>query len=275
VKTPRKLSLISVHDYGRETHAAYYEIVVDGETFDWVARIYSRKEELHAIVDKIIQADPEAGLPEQRYKARERVGNVIHVEKKGTAASEEKARAASQAWVREAMREHRHKPKDAGTLMSLALPLPWPMLPSFADLKRGLREFVLMALAYTTTTRNNMLQQIIDAMDAGAGAALWRIYDGARPASGGAATTLLAELTCSDPSATKAAGVLTFSAITSDASANATGTATWMRIVDSTGTFAVDGSVNTAGSDLNLNSTSITIAQQVDITSATITEGNP
>ena len=67
---------------------------------------------------------------------------------------------------------------------------------------------------------------------------------------------------------------MTFSAITADASANATGTATWARLVDSTGTCAVDMNVGTSGSDLNLNSTSISTGQEVSITSAVITEGN-
>lgn len=132
-----------------------------------------------------------------------------------------------------------------------------------------------MALAFATTLRNNMLDQIKTALDAGAGAALIRIYDGTRPATGGAATTLLAELTCTDPAAPAAAsGVLTFSAITQDASANATGTATWFRMVDSAATFVMDGNVGTSGSDLNLTTVSIVSTQPVSISSATITAGN-
>jgi hypothetical protein len=44
--------------------------------------------------------------------------------------------------------------------------------------------------------------------------------------------------------------------------------------VDSTGTCCIDGNVGTSGSDLNLNSTSITSGQNVAVTSFTITEGN-
>lgn len=132
-----------------------------------------------------------------------------------------------------------------------------------------------MALGIATTVRNGMLDQIKTALDAGVGAALIRIYDGVRPATGGPATTLLAEPTCSDPSAAAAAsGVLTFSAITQDSSANATGTATWFRMVDSAGNFVLDGSVGTSGSDLNLTTTSIVATQPVSISSATITAGN-
>ncbi len=133
-----------------------------------------------------------------------------------------------------------------------------------------------MALAFATTLRNAMLDEITAALDAGSGAALIRIYDGSRPATGGTATTLLAELTCTDPAAGSASsGVLTFSSITQDSSANATGTATWFRMVDSNASFVMDGSVGTSGSDLNLTTTSIVATQPVSISSATITAGNP
>lgn len=132
-----------------------------------------------------------------------------------------------------------------------------------------------MALAFPVAIRNGWLDNINTALNAGAGAALIRIYDGTRPATGGTATTLLAELTCTYPAAAAAAsGVLTFSAITQDSSANATGTATWFRMVDSTAGFVMDGNVGTSGSDLNLTTTSIVATQPVSISSATITAPN-
>ena len=132
-----------------------------------------------------------------------------------------------------------------------------------------------MAISYATTLRNARLDQVNTAMNAGAGAAMLRIYDGTRPATGGTATTLLAELTFSDPAAAAASGgQLTASAITQDASANATGTATWFRVVDSAGTFVMDGNVGTSGSDLNLTTTSITSGQPVSVSSFVITEAN-
>lgn len=157
-------------------------------------------------------------------------------------------------------------------LRGYAIPLPVDLLGEFlAWLLRP-----LLALAFSTTTRNEMVQRVQVNIDLGAGAGLFRIYDSTRPATCGTATTLLAELTFSDPCAPSASGgVLTMSAITADASANATGTATWFRNVDSTGTCVVDGNVGTSGSDLNLNSTSIATGQQVSVTSDVITEGNP
>ena len=133
-----------------------------------------------------------------------------------------------------------------------------------------------MTLGLAAALRNAMLDEITARQDGGAGAGLLRFYDGSRPATGGAATTLLAELTLSDPSAAAASGgVLTYNAITADPSANATGTATWFRVVDSAGTHVYDGSVGTSGEDINLNTTSIVAGAQVSVSSLTITAPNP
>jgi hypothetical protein len=130
-----------------------------------------------------------------------------------------------------------------------------------------------MALGLNETLRNNRLDEIT--ARAGASAKL-RIYNGTRPATGGAATTLLAELTCNATFAAAASGaVLTLNAITSDTNADATGTATWFRIVQSDGTTHVlDGSVGVSGSDINFDSVSFVAGGTVAITSLTITEGN-
>ena len=84
---------------------------------------------------------------------------------------------------------------------------------------------------------------------------------------------LLAELRFANPASGAASnGVITFSAITPDSAANATGTATWFRALKSDGTSAIwDGSVDTAGATLNLNTTSIVINAQVSVTSLTFT----
>ena len=130
-----------------------------------------------------------------------------------------------------------------------------------------------MALAYSTSLRNARQDAITTAIGA---SGLLRIYDGVRPASGGAATVLLAELAYSAVFApAAAAGVLTANAITQDSSANATGTPTWFRGVTSAGLFVIDGSIAASGSDLNMTPASITITQPVQVTSFVITEGNP
>ncbi len=131
-----------------------------------------------------------------------------------------------------------------------------------------------MALGMAVGLRNARL----DAITSFAGAsALLRFYDGTRPATGGAATTLLAELVCNATFAPAASGgTLTLNAIASDAAANATGTATWFRLVKADGTTHVtDGNIGTSGSDINLNTVFIVSGGPVGQASFVITEGNP
>jgi len=133
-----------------------------------------------------------------------------------------------------------------------------------------------MSLGFNVLLRNARADQITVARDAGAAAGSFRIYNGTRPATGGAVTTLLAELTLSDPSAPAAAsGVLTANAIADDTSADNTGTATWYREVDSNGVHVMDGDVGLSGSDLNLNDVNLVTGVNVSVTSNVITEGNP
>jgi len=103
-----------------------------------------------------------------------------------------------------------------------------------------------------------------------------RFYSGTRPATGGTATTLLAELTMNVTMAPAASGgVLTMNAITG-ANASSTGTGAWWRLLKSDGTTIVmDGDLATSGSDLNITSTAFVSGQPVAASSWTITEGNP
>lgn len=131
-----------------------------------------------------------------------------------------------------------------------------------------------MALGINATVRSNEMDEITTAVDAGAGAGLLKIYDGTRPATGGAITTLLVTLTMTDPSFPAASGgIITANTITG-AVGVAASTATWFRLEDSNGVQVVDGDVGISGSDLNLTSTSITIGGQVDVTSMVLTAGN-
>jgi hypothetical protein len=130
----------------------------------------------------------------------------------------------------------------------------------------------MAALGYVTTLRNARLDQITSAVGA---SGLIRIYDGTQPSTGGAATTLLAELACSATFAPAAStSTLTANTITQDSSANATGTATWGRLTTSGGTAVADFTAGTSGS-LVLTTASIVITQPVSISSFIITEGNP
>lgn len=130
-----------------------------------------------------------------------------------------------------------------------------------------------MTIGLSTAVRNAMLDSITT--QAGA-SALLRIYDGTRPATGGTATNKLAELTCASVlAAASSGGVLTLNAIT-QAAALLSGTATWFRLVKADGTTVImDGSVSTAGADVNLNSVAISSGASVSVTSGSITAGNP
>ncbi len=101
-----------------------------------------------------------------------------------------------------------------------------------------------------------------------------RIFDGTQAANADTAVgaqVLLAELTLNSTAfGAASAGVATANAITSDTSANATGTASWFRVVKSDGTTVLfDGSVGTSGCNLNLASTSIVAAATVAVASLT------
>lgn len=129
-----------------------------------------------------------------------------------------------------------------------------------------------MALAYVTTLRNARLDEIIAAIGA---SGLLRVFSGTQPATGGAETTLLAELPLSATAApAAAAGVLTFSAITDEASALVTGTPTWARLCTSGGAAVVDMTAGVGGGDLNFNG-GIVAGGTVSVSSFIITDGTP
>jgi len=119
---------------------------------------------------------------------------------------------------------------------------------------------------------------IVDLCDVG-GAGKLRIYDGTQPTDADTAIgaqVKLAELTLGNPAFGAAAdanpgGRATANAVTADTSADATGTATWFRVVNFSGVTLWDGSVGTSGADMNLNSVSITLGANVSISSWTFT----
>ena len=124
-----------------------------------------------------------------------------------------------------------------------------------------------MAVNYSTTLKTTRMTAVRDAIDGGTGAGTIEI------GTSGMAT-VLAVLTLSDPCGTVSSGVLTFSAITADSSADATGTAAEARIKDSSGNVIVSGlTVGTSGSNINLNTTSITAGGTVSLSAASITHG--
>jgi len=138
-----------------------------------------------------------------------------------------------------------------------------------------------MALApsITLAARNLACDSVVDLVDAGNEAGQLRIYAGPKPVNADAGlsgNTQLAQLTMSDPAfGTAANGQAIAGPIVSDASADATGTATFFRIGSmNSGAFTpiIQGEVGTANSDLNLNSTAIAAGGVVAVSSLTYTQ---
>lgn len=134
-----------------------------------------------------------------------------------------------------------------------------------------------MATRIPTNVRNAMVNAAVDLIDAGPAAGTVQIRTGAQPASAGSAATgtLLGTLTLSDPAFVDAVnGTATASAVTGDSSADASGTAGWFRVLDSTGATVMDGSITGAGGggDMILDSTAIVAGGTISVTSWTVTQ---
>jgi hypothetical protein len=124
---------------------------------------------------------------------------------------------------------------------------------------------------YSNTCDNAEADAIGSALDSG----YIRIYDGAQPADADTAVgaqVLLAELRFgADAFPSALAGLITANAITSDASANATGTASWARILASNGTTVYfDGTVGTSSANVVINSVAISAGATVSCSSLTL-----
>lgn len=134
-----------------------------------------------------------------------------------------------------------------------------------------------MALQLSVTARTNRLDSIETTIGT---APILTIRTGAQPANCATANsgTVLATMTLpSDWMSNAAAGAKALLGTWQDASADAAGTAAHFRIHDSTGTTChMQGSVTGTGGggDIELNNTSITVAQVVSITAFTLTDAN-
>jgi hypothetical protein len=132
-----------------------------------------------------------------------------------------------------------------------------------------------MTARMAATLRNNRLDEITALMDAGAAGAKLVLYDGTQPATGGTATNEVATLTFSTTSFPAAgSGTMSANAITDDSDATG-GTTTWARIVDSDDTFVLDLTVGTSGTDIIINSATVSAGAVVSCSSFAFTEGNP
>lgn len=121
-----------------------------------------------------------------------------------------------------------------------------------------------MSVTYTTAVKNARLEAVVTQIGA----------TGVLEIGTTAMGTVLATINLGSPAGSAASDVLTFSGFPrSDTAADATGTAAAARIRTATGgTDIVTGlTVGLSGSDINLDSTSLTTGQTVTINSMTIT----
>lgn len=131
-----------------------------------------------------------------------------------------------------------------------------------------------MAYRLSTDTRNKACDAIVDDIDAGGGAGTIAIRTGAQPTNVGDADTgtLLGTLTFSATAFGSAAtGVATAAAITSDTSADNSGTAGHFRIKDSAGNIHSDGTCGQGSGDLSFDNNVIVAGGVIAISSMTIT----
>ena len=130
-----------------------------------------------------------------------------------------------------------------------------------------------MAFRLGTTMRNNATNGVVDTIDQGAGAGTVKVYTGSQPGSvGGAYGTLLGTLTFSDPAfGASATGVATASAITSDTSADNSGTAATFALMDSDANVLADGTCGLGSGDLSFDNNVIVAGGVIAISSMTIT----
>jgi len=129
----------------------------------------------------------------------------------------------------------------------------------------------------TQAVAKAMMDTFDSQVDAGTQAVI-NIYDGTAPATADAALSsnnLLAQLTCSTTAfgaaTTANPSVVTANAISSDTSADSTGTASFFRILtQSAGTVVAQGTAGVGTFDLALNTTAFTSGSTVSITAATV-----
>ena len=131
-----------------------------------------------------------------------------------------------------------------------------------------------MAFRLSTTARNGACDGIVDGIDAGAGAGTIKVYTGAQPATvaGNPSGTLLGTLTFSDPAfGAAAAGVATASAITSDVSADNSGTCEHAAIYDSNANPLSDMDAAQGSGSLNFDNNVIVAGGVIAISAMTVT----
>ena len=136
---------------------------------------------------------------------------------------------------------------------------------------------------FTTAARtvgiNAARDAAIDANAATLNGGSARIYSGTAPADADTAlsgNTLLAQATLGSPAfGAAASGVVTANAVTTDSSADATGTPTFFRLHNSAGVVVFQGTAGASGQEMNLSGLSggqIVAGGSVSVSSLTLTQ---
>lgn len=129
-------------------------------------------------------------------------------------------------------------------------------------------------LKKSEAARDAEMQAIVDLI--GASGTL-EIYDGTQPTNPDTALgaqNLLAVLTLANPCGTVNSGVLTFDTITGDASADASGDATWFSLKDSMGNRVAEGTVGESDANMIIDEATIVAGQQLNCSGLTLTAGD-
>ena len=122
-----------------------------------------------------------------------------------------------------------------------------------------------MSVSYAAPLKDTRMNAVVSAIDAQAG-------NGTIEIGTASMGTVLVAISFQKPSFTESGGVMTMAGAPKSGTASGTGTAAAARIKDGAGTIQVSGlTVGTSGTDIVLNSTSISNGQTVTLNSATIT----
>lgn len=117
-----------------------------------------------------------------------------------------------------------------------------------------------MAITTSTSAASKACDAYVDLIDTGGTSGTLQILS--------SGLTVLASTTFSNPAFGNASnGVATANAIGTITSATNTGTASWFRVNNSAGVAIFSGTVSASGGDMNLNTTSIAMGDQITITS--------
>lgn len=136
-----------------------------------------------------------------------------------------------------------------------------------------------MVIKMSEALRNARAQAIVDAINYGAGPGTLDVYTSPMPTAGGDAVTTqtkLGTLTFAEPVGTISGGVLTFTVLGDDASADANGDAAWARVKDGDGNWVMDADItlDSGTGFIRMPLLAVYAGGVIRITGGTLVEGN-